>query len=196
MTIKQQVLKILLENKDKSVSGEILAKKLFCSRNAVWKAIKSLKDDGYKISAVTNKGYRLLEETDCFTAETVKKYLNFDNEITLLEEVDSTNNFLKQKAENGALDGLVAVAKSQTGGKGRLGRSFFSPNSGLYLSILLRPDFSAEKSLFITTAAAVAVLKAIEKFTNKKAGIKWVNDVFIENKKDRAAEERALDPGL
>ncbi len=183
MTIKQQVLKVLLENKGKSVSGESLGNKLFCSRNAVWKAIKSLRNDGYKIIATTNKGYSLIEETAEFTAETIKKYINCESEIILLDEIDSTNNFLKQKAESGEKSGTVIIAKRQTGGKGRLGRSFFSPQGGMYLSILLRPQISAEKSLFITTAAAVAVCRAIEKVSNKKSGIKWVNDVFIDNKK-------------
>ena len=183
MTIKQQVLKVLLENKGKSVSGESLGNKLFCSRNAVWKAIKSLRNDGYKIIATTNKGYSLIEETAEFTAETIKKYINCESEIILLDEIDSTNNFLKQKAESGEKSGTVIIAKRQTGGKGRLGRSFFSPQGGMYLSILLRPQISAEKSLFITTAAAVAVCRAIEKISNKKSGIKWVNDVFIDNKK-------------
>ncbi len=183
MTIKQQVLKVLLENKGKSVSGEELGKQLYCSRNAVWKAIKSLRDEGYKIVASTNKGYSLIEETAALTVETIKKYINCDCEITLIDKIDSTNNFIKQKADEGEKEGFVAVAKRQTGGKGRLGRSFFSPESGTYLSILLRPDFSAEKSLFITTAAAVAVCRTIEKVSNKQAGIKWVNDVFIGNKK-------------
>lgn len=183
MTIKQQVLKVLLENKGKSVSGESLGNKLFCSRNAVWKAIKSLRNDGYKIIATTNKGYSLIEETAEFTAETIKKYINCESEVFLFDELDSTNNYLKQKAESGEKSGTVIIAKRQTGGKGRLGRSFFSPQGGMYLSILLRPQISAEKSLFITTAAAVAVCRAIEKISNKKSGIKWVNDVFIDNKK-------------
>ena len=100
-----------------------------------------------------------------------------------LEEIDSTNNYLKKLAEDGEKENTIVIAKHQSGGKGRMGRSFFSPKSGLYMSILLRPNFSAEKSLFITTATAVAVSDAIDSLSDKNSSIKWVNDVFIDSKK-------------
>lgn len=183
MTIKEQVLYILEKHKGNSVSGETLAKQLFCSRNAVWKAIKSLQNDGYIIEAVTNKGYCLSADNNVFSAASIEKYLENDCSIILLNETDSTNNYLKKLAESGAEEKTVVIAESQSGGKGRMGRSFFSPKDGLYMSILLRPDISADKSLFITTAAAVAVSDAIEEISGKKTGIKWVNDIFIGNKK-------------
>lgn len=183
MTIKEQVLKILIDNKEKSVSGEAIADQLFCSRNAVWKAIKSLRNEGYKIDAVTNKGYSLVDDGGVFSSVSVEKLLKNDCRVIVLESVDSTNNYLKKLAENGERENTVVIAECQSGGKGRLGRNFFSPKSGLYMSILLRPTFSAEKSLFITAAAAVAVSDAIEEISGKKTGIKWVNDVFIGNKK-------------
>lgn len=183
MTIKEQILKILIDNKEKSVSGEAIADQLFCSRNAVWKAIKSLRNDGYKIDAVTNKGYSLVDDGGVFSSVSVEKRLKNDCRVIVLESVDSTNNYLKKLAENGERENTVVIAECQSSGKGRLGRSFFSPKSGLYLSILLRPTFSAEKSLFITAAAAVAVSDAIEEISGKTTGIKWVNDVFIGNKK-------------
>lgn len=183
MTIKEQVLKILIDNKGKSVSGETIAEQLFCSRNAVWKAIKSLRDEGYTIDAVTNKGYSLVDDGGVFSSISVEKRLNNDCKVIVLESVDSTNNYLKKLSENGEKENTVVIAECQSSGKGRLGRNFFSPKSGLYLSILLRPDFSAEKSLFITTAAAVAVSDAIEEVSGKKTGIKWVNDIFIGKKK-------------
>ena len=183
MTIKEQVLKILIDNKEKSVSGEAIADQLFCSRNAVWKAIKSLRNEGYKIDAVTNKGYSLVDDGGVFSSVSVEKRLKNDCRVIVLENVDSTNNYLKKLAENGERENTVVIAECQSSGKGRLGRNFFSPKSGLYLSILLRPAFSAEKSLFITAAAAVAVSDAIEEISGKKTGIKWVNDVFIGNKK-------------
>ena len=183
MTIKEQVLKILIDNKEKSVSGEAIADQLFCSRNAVWKAIKTLRNEGYKIDPVTNKGYSLVDDGGVFSSASVEKRLKNDCRVIVLESVDSTNNYLKKLAENGERENTVVIAECQSSGKGRLGRSFFSPKSGLYLSILLRPTFSAEKSLFITAAAAVAVSDAIEEISGKTTGIKWVNDVFIGNKK-------------
>lgn len=183
MTIKQQVLKALVKNMGKSVSGEQLSKELFCSRNAVWKAIKSLENDGYEIEATTNKGYCLKNENVTFSSVLVEKYLKTDCKVIVLDDIDSTNNYLKKLAEDGEKESTVVIAKHQSGGKGRMGRSFFSPKSGLYMSILLRPNFSAEKSLFITTATAVAVSEAIDSLSDKKSSIKWVNDVFIDTKK-------------
>lgn len=105
--------------------------------------------------------------------------------IEVFSSIDSTNNYAIQKALNGAPEGLLVVAGQQEGGKGRKGRSFYSPNeTGVYFSILLRPDSLAPDNVgSITTMAAVAVCEAIEKISDKKPGIKWVNDVFVENKK-------------
>lgn len=98
--------------------------------------------------------------------------------------VDSTNRIAKERGDNGASEGLVVLADSQTAGRGRLGRSFCSPSgTGLYMSVLLRPQLPAEKALSITTAAAVAVCRAIERVSDRKAQIKWVNDVYCDSKK-------------
>lgn len=96
----------------------------------------------------------------------------------------STNTYLIERAKEGAEEGLVVLADSQSHGRGRLGRSFHSPvGSGLYMSVLLRPRFSADASLRITTAAAVAVAEAIEELTGRKPSIKWVNDILLDGKK-------------
>ena len=98
--------------------------------------------------------------------------------------VTSTNDMLKELARKGAPERGVFIAQAQTAGKGRKGRSFYSPDdTGLYLSILLRPSFSAKEALAITTIAAVAAAKAIEAVSGKKTGIKWVNDVYLNGKK-------------
>lgn len=100
--------------------------------------------------------------------------------VEVRESVSSTNTVLKELAEQGAPEGAVLIAKEQSAGKGRMGRSFFSPKgTGLYMSILLRPRFSVEESLSITTAAAVAVAGAVEEVTGRHAEIKWVNDVYL-----------------
>lgn len=121
-----------------------------------------------------------------FTAQDVEKYLDtdFPVQVDVQREVTSTNTILKSLAEQGMPEGFVLIAQAQTAGRGRLGRSFHSPiGTGLYFSILLRPDCSAERSLFITTSAAVAVCKAIEKLTDQKPLIKWVNDLYLHEKK-------------
>ena len=99
------------------------------------------------------------------------------------EETDSTNRVAKELAAKGAAEGTLVLAKRQSGGKGRLGRSFFSPEGGIYMSMILRPDIPAERALLITTCAAVAVARAIERVSDAVAGIKWVNDIFVNGKK-------------
>ena len=178
MSVKSEILAILSDTNGEFISGEALGARLYCSRNAVWKAINALKADGYEIDAVTNKGYRLLGG-DVLCADSVMRYLKLPLDVQAVDCVPSTNDVLKAAAENGAKEGMVIIAKEQSKGKGRLGRSFFSPNSGIYMSILLRPKISASESLMITTCAAVAVCEAIEKVCGKNCGIKWVNDIFL-----------------
>ncbi len=104
--------------------------------------------------------------------------------IIKLKKIDSTNTYLKAMAENGEAEGCVVVAKEQTMGRGRRGKSFFSPaDTGLYMSILVRPEFSIEDSLFLTSMTAVATARAIESVCNKRCGIKWVNDIYVDEKK-------------
>ncbi len=103
------------------------------------------------------------------------------DDVTLLEETDSTNSYLKQCAEQ-KREGAVVIAKTQTAGRGRLGRSFISPENGLYMSILLKPE-STYLASQITAMAAVAVRRAIEKFSKDTPMIKWVNDILINGKK-------------
>lgn len=104
-------------------------------------------------------------------------------DLTIFDETDSTNDVLKEMAKNGAPEWTAVIARRQNRGRGRLGRSFVSPEGGLYMSLLLRPELSATESLFITTAAAVSVAEAIESMGVKKVGIKWVNDIYIDNRK-------------
>lgn len=104
-------------------------------------------------------------------------------EVLVLNDTDSTNRVGKEMARAGGKEGMLIVALSQSGGRGRLGRTFFSPEGGIYMSLLLRPSLPMEQFLRITTAAAVSVAQAIEKVTGKETGIKWVNDIFMNGKK-------------
>jgi len=186
MNTRQKVLQILENKRGEHISGEELARTLGISRNSVWKAINSLRNSGYKLEAVPNKGYCLLEDNDIISQQSVLKHLKSRDfyRLTVMERVDSTNTVLKRLAENGEAEGRVVIANEQTSGRGRMGRSFFSPpNSGVYISVLLRPKLSASDSLLITTAAAVAVCRAIEGVTGRAAAIKWVNDIYCAGKK-------------
>lgn len=119
------------------------------------------------------------------TPSDITVHLKTDNlTVEVYQEVTSTNTLLKQRGHNGAPHGLVIVAESQTAGRGRMGREFFSPDqTGIYFSVLLRPDLSPNDSLFITTSAAVACAKVLERISGKTAQIKWVNDIYMDERK-------------
>lgn len=187
MNVKEQVLKEFESNRGKLISGSEIARKLNVSRNAVWKAVKSLQDEGYIINSKSNKGYCLVKDNDILSAQSISSYLNEKTKSLRIEvhkKVESTNTILKSIAAGGEAEGKVIIAEEQTSGRGRFGRSFYSPaNTGIYMSILLRPGFTAQESLFITTSAAVAVAEAIEKMSGCEAKIKWVNDIYCNDKK-------------
>ena len=188
MTTKEKLLALFEENKGEYISGERIAEELSVSRAAVWKAVNSLREDGYEIDAVTNKGYCLSEGTDILSAQGIQKFLLPDCaalEIHTLPEATSTNTLLREKADTGIPEGYVLAADSQTAGRGRMGRAWDSPaGTGVYMSILLRPrTITPEETTKLTPMAAVAVCEAIEAAAGKKAGIKWVNDIFLGGKK-------------
>lgn len=186
MSTKDSVLQALTESKNSFISGEELSKKLDVSRTAVWKAIRTLREEGYPIEAVTNKGYKLMPDKwmiteDSLTLSLPARYKN--NRIYIYDTLDSTNIRAKQLALENAPHGTVVIARQQTAGRGRLGRSFFSPREGIYISIIVRPDFDLAKSVLVTSAAAVAVAESIESVCGIDAKIKWVNDIYADNKK-------------
>ena len=187
MTTKTHVRAILEENAGQFISGEMLARRLNVSRNAIWRAVKALQEEGCSISAVTNRGYRLDGSGDILSESALRRLLP-DNgrrwKIRVFDTITSTNTVLKEMAEQGEPEGTILIASEQTAGRGRMGRSFYSPaGTGAYLSLLLRPCFSPEQSLYITTAAAVAVAEAIEAVTGRETKIKWVNDVYLNGRK-------------
>lgn len=186
MDAVENVLEILQEARD-PVSGEDIAAKLGISRNAVWKAVGKLREEGYEVEAATNRGYWLVSEEGAFTPTGIHMQLKGPARqavINIRDTVTSTNTVLKEIAEKGGAEGMVVIAQQQSMGKGRLGRSFYSPKgTGLYMSLLLRPKFSAEEALSITTAAAVAVAGAVEEVCGLPGQIKWVNDVYLRGRK-------------
>ncbi|MDD7409129.1 MAG: biotin--[acetyl-CoA-carboxylase] ligase [Anaerovoracaceae bacterium] len=186
MNVKEKVLRFLEDHREEFVSGEQIAESLGVTRSSVWKAISSFRNEGYKIEAVTRKGYRLRSDGNMLTQAGIAsrfKYADPDL-LTVYQETDSTNTRIKAAALEGAPHGTAAVANEQTAGRGRLGRSFISPpGSGIYLSILLRPHTDMAGAIPLTTAAAVAVCESVRELTGMDAGIKWVNDVYIGHKK-------------
>ena len=186
MATRSELLELLEEHRGVYLSGEELAHKLGCSRTAVWKAMKNLREEGYRIDAVNNKGYALQEDNDILSVEGIKLELKEkDVFMQVSREIPSTNQCLKKLAmERNLPHGSFVVAEMQTAGKGRRGRHFYSPaGSGLYMSILLKPHKTAQESLCLTAAAAVAVCKAVEEICGIRLGIKWVNDLYLGERK-------------
>ena len=187
MTVQDHLRQLLETNKSTFLSGEEIARRLGVSRNAVWKAIKALQADGYPIQAVPNRGYCLAASSDVLSESGIRQYLTGEaQELSLhvFDSVDSTNLVLRQLANQGAPEGTVVISAEQTGGRGRKGRSFYSPvGTGVYVSLLLKPKIAPDDATLITTTAAVAVSEAVEALSGRTAEIKWVNDVFMDGKK-------------
>lgn len=185
MSVKSSVLNILEKSKGEPQSGAKMAKELGISRNAVWKTVNALKEEGFLIES-SRAGYRYRGGDSVLSVELISSLLGDtlpEAEVRVQEETDSTNDLAKREAALGAPHGAVFLADRQTGGKGRLGRSFFSPpGKSVYLSILLKRDFPRSGTM-VTLAAAVAVCEAVERLTEAKPQIKWVNDIFLGGRK-------------
>jgi len=186
LSVKSELFKLLHSSDGDFISGGAIAKKLAVSRNAIWKAVEALRLEGYNIDAVTNKGYRLADSADVLSAAGVMSHIKTVDVFTVevRNTVTSTNTVVRELAAEGAHEGYVLVAQEQTAGKGRQGRGFYSPaGHGVYFSLLLRPCLKTNEASLITSAAAVAVARAIEDVFGISAGIKWVNDLFVNGKK-------------
>lgn len=188
MSVKTNVLSLLEANRDRDLSGQDMAEKLGVTRASVWKAVKALQAEGYRIEAANNRGYRLQEQSDVLSAEGIRLDLQEqykDREIVVCKVTDSTNQEVKRRALEGAEEGLVVLAEEQTAGRGRRGREFSSPSgTGIYMSVLFRPTPEQSSDVvLITTAASVAVCRAIQQVLQEEPSIKWVNDIFLREKK-------------
>lgn len=177
----------LLRQAHEPLSGQKIAIELHISRTAVWKAVEALRQDGYQITSRPRQGYRLTGTPERLSEEEIRRHLGthpWQDRVMVLDSVDSTNNFAKRLAAGGAPEGTAVLARLQTGGRGRLGRSFSSPSDmGIYLSVILRPEANPTQLLHLTAVAAEAAAEAIEAQTGLRAGIKWVNDLTAGGKK-------------
>jgi len=181
------IIKFLREKE--YVSGEVLAQKLGISRVAVWKQIQKLKYMGYKIISDQNLGYCLISRPDLLIPQEVQRGLSttyIGKKIFYFSELESTNIIAKEKAlhRTEAIDeGTIIIAERQTAGKGRLGREWFSPAGGIWLSIILYPQLPPSYIPRITLMSAVAAVKTIKMCTQIEPQIKWPNDILINDKK-------------
>lgn len=184
--MKEEILR-LLRSADGYISGQELCNRFGVSRTAVWKAINQLKEAGYEIEAQQNKGYRLMAAPDLMTEAEIKSLMHTDwvaKEVLYFDTIDSTNTKAQELAEKGYPSGTLVVADKQESGKGRRGRSWVSPSgTGIFMTLMIKPDINPNNASMLTLVAALAVAKAITSVTGEEALIKWPNDIVINGKK-------------
>ena len=183
---RTQVLKLLYDNQDTYLSGEELSKQLGVSRTTIWKYINYFKDAGYKIESSSKVGYRLVEAGDILLPEEIDIGLDTEfmgQSIVHYDQLDSTNELAKKQADNNVQEGAVVLTEQQKTGKGRIGRQFCSPQGGIWLSCILRPNLKPVLATRATYIASLALAKTIEELTDLKPSIKWPNDVLIDGYK-------------
>nr|WP_302328497.1 biotin--[acetyl-CoA-carboxylase] ligase [Salirhabdus salicampi] len=178
----------LLSQKDNQyISGQVLSNELQISRSAVWKHMKELEKDGYIIEAVTRKGYRIVKHPDKISGNTLQWGLETNwlgQSLTFEEQTESTQTIAHQLAQQGAIHGSVVVADEQLEGRGRLNRPWHSEKgSGIWMSMILRPEIQPHKAPQLTLLTAVAIVETLKKVCKIEPKIKWPNDIFIHDRK-------------
>lgn len=194
MSTKDVVFKTLKEKNGIAVSGEELAKLCNVSRAAIWKSINSLRQEGFNIEGTPKGGYVFSDTTDTFSKALFDSYFNENfpdlknNSIIFFKTIDSTNSYAKKilfdSEQPTKMDGTIIVADSQTAGRGRMGRRFESPaETGIYISIIYSPKKMSLEPIWISVYTAVAICRTLKKLYNITPQIKWINDIYFNEKK-------------
>lgn len=177
----------MLRESETYVSGQQICEKFGVSRTAVWKAVNQLKEEGYEVEAVRNRGYHIVDSPDVITAEELKSQIDTQwagQHICYYEETDSTNIRAKQLGEEGMPHGTLAVADRQSAGRGRRGRGWETPKGcSICMSILLRPEIPPVKAPMLTLVMAQSVAEGLKEATGVDVQIKWPNDIILNKKK-------------
>lgn len=186
LTLRETVLQLFTEA-DTYLSGEDISHALGCTRTAVWKHISELRRLGYVFDAKPRKGYRLIERPDVLVPEEIKSFnraQQIGQAIRYVDSTVSTQHMAHEWAQEGARHGSLVIADEQTGGKGRLGRMWYSPpGSGIWMSFILKPHLPLTHTPHLTLIFSVAVARALRKETAADVTIKWPNDIFVEGRK-------------
>ncbi len=184
--MQEKILKFFKE-KEEYISGEELSEYFGISRQALWKHIHNLRDLGYEIVAVPHRGYKLISIPDRLLPLEIRWQLStkfVGKKIYYFDSVSSTQDVALRLAEEGGMEGIVVIAETQRKGRGRMKRFWFSPKfKGIYLSIILRPHILPQQAPIITFLLCVAASEAIKEVVALDIGIKWPNDLIINNKK-------------
>jgi BirA family biotin operon repressor/biotin-[acetyl-CoA-carboxylase] ligase len=184
--MKEKILEFLKSQKE-YISGEEISSKLGITRAGVWKNINKLKEEGYNIESMTRKGYRLITTPNIITKSEVSSIIHtkvLGKDIRYYDQINSTNEMAKTLAREGASEGTVVIADRQLSGKGRLGKHWDSPSgTGIWMSIILKPDIMPVQASQLTLLAGLSVCEAVNKVTGLESRIKWPNDVVVNRKK-------------
>ncbi len=188
MERQDQILELLYNNTGEWLSGEEISSRLGISRTAVWKHINQLRESGYIIESSTRLGHKLIPGNEMLTEFEIRRRLETRifgrNEIHIFDETNSTNIQAFMLASSGSPEGTIVLAEKQTGGKGRLGRSWASPyKKNLYLSYILRPSIPTIFAPRLTLVTAVAVSDTFDRFGVINHRIKWPNDILFNDRK-------------
>lgn len=185
--LRKKMLDAFTSNKEEYLSGQYLADLIGCSRTAVWKHIEELRKEGFELEAIRRKGYRITKTPERVTADEIRlglktKFLGMH--IHYEESVDSTQKIAHRLAYENASEGTVIIAEEQLSGRGRMDRPWHSPKyTGIWMSVILRPNIPPSRAPQLTLITAVAVVQAIEELTNLSPQIKWPNDILLNGKK-------------
>lgn len=184
---RKRILEALRRQRGEYVSGGELSRILDISRTAIWKHIRALREEGYRIESRTRRGYCLLATPDCFYPDEVATGLAtawLGRSLYYFNEVGSTNQVAKELADKGAPEGTTIIAECQTGGRGRRGRTWQSPpHKGIWFSVILRPRVAPAQAAQLTFLVAVAIAAAVRELTGLPPGIKWPNDLLAGERK-------------
>jgi BirA family biotin operon repressor/biotin-[acetyl-CoA-carboxylase] ligase len=181
-----KIATLLKSHKSEYLSGQDLSDSLKLSRAAVWKHIKKLQSLGYKIDSKPKSGYKLIKTTDLLLPWEISDGLEtklFGKRIYYFDILDSTQNFAIELASKKIESGTLVISEKQTHGRGRQDRKWVSPSGGIWLSLILHPEFEISVSTLFPLITSLALAMAIEKILKIKPKLKWPNDVTINDKK-------------
>jgi BirA family biotin operon repressor/biotin-[acetyl-CoA-carboxylase] ligase len=185
--IRKQLVDAFTNAGESYLSGQFLADLIGCSRTAVWKHMEELRRDGFQLEAVRRKGYRIISTPEAITADEIRLGLHtkfIGQNIHYQESVESTQKIAQRLADENVPEGTVVIAEEQISGRGRMGRQFYSPKfTGIWMSMILRPNIPLPKTPQLTLLTAVAVVQAIEEQAGITPEIKWPNDILLRGKK-------------
>lgn len=185
--IRKALLDAFTKAGESYLSGQYIAELIGCSRTAVWKHIEELRKEGFQLAAVRRKGYRIISTPETILADEIRLGLQTEfigKNIHYEDSVDSTQKIALRLANDNAAEGTVVIAEEQVSGRGRMNRKWNSPKyTGIWMSLILRPNIPLMQAPQLTLLAAVAVSKAIEELTGLSPEIKWPNDILLHHKK-------------